>query len=298
MNILKFLFAFVALTIVFQSCGIYDLRTDEIKENGIESANIRKGKMILEKSRKAQGMDKIHDYKTYSFDAFDTWQGMLGKMGKVWKDNETELSFKFRVNSFDGQVQFLDGQDQGTASGLQDWNFYDVKNGKTIFSAKEDKENVRKAFALAAYQYFSEMIDRLYHAPIISYAGEEEFRGQKYDLVFCTWGSPEPHMEHDQYMAWINKETGLLEFAQYSLRESYLKMPGYKLMGGGVELTDFRNIDGVLVPHHHIIYPLNLKEDPEKNLHELKIRDFAFDKFDESELQVDKQKALGDGSKK
>jgi len=298
MKTFKFLFAILGLTILLQSCGIYDLRTDAIKDNGIESANITKGKMILEKAWKAQGMDKIHDYKTYSFQAHDTWQGMLGKMGKIWKDNETQLEFKYRINSFDAQVQFLDGKDKGMSSGLQNWNFYNVKNDQVVFEDRDDKDNIRKVFGIAAYQFFGEMIDRLKNAPIISYAGEDEFRGQNYDLVFCTWGSPEPHMEHDQYMVWINKETGLMDFAQYSLRESYLKMPGYKLMGGAVELTDFRNINGVMIPHHHIIYPLNLKEDPENNLHELKIRDFAFDNFDESDLQVDKKISLGDGSKR
>ena len=55
------------------------------------------------------------------------------------------------------------------------------------------------------------MIDRIKDAPIISYAGEDEFRGKKYDLVFCSWGTEKPHMKHDQYVAWINKETGLME---------------------------------------------------------------------------------------
>lgn len=294
----KFILSLFLTAILFQSCGIYDLRTSEIKRNGIQSANIEKGKMLLEKAWKAQGMDKIHHFKTYSFHGKDTWRGMLGNMGKIWKDKKTELDFKYRINTFDAQVHFLDGKDKGTASGLQNWNYYDIVNGKPIFSEKDSKKNLRKVFGIAAYQYFTEMVDRLKNAPIISYAGEKEFRGKKYDLVFCTWHKAEPHLEHDQYIAWINKETGLMEFTQYTIRESYLKPPGYKKIGGAVEFTDFRNVEGILIPHQQIVYAIKLRENPKNNLHELLISDFAFDKFKETVLQVDKKIPLGDESKK
>lgn len=288
----------IAISLIFlQSCGIYDLRTKELKKNGLQAENIKKGKMILETAWLKHGMDKLSNFKTYSFHGSDTWKGPLGKFGKVWKDNNSELDFKFRINSFDGQVTFLDGKDKGTSSGLQNWNYYDVVNNKAVFSDKDDKKNERKVFGIAAYQYFSEMIDRLKNAPIISYAGEDELRGNKYHLVICTWDKLEPHLEHDQYMAWVNKESGLMEFVQYTIRESYLKPPGYKKIGGGIKFADFKEIDGVLVPHRQIIYALKLRKNRKKNLHELYIKNFEFDKFDETELQVDKNKPLGDKSK-
>lgn len=297
MKNLKFTLCLMFGLFFLQSCGIYDLRTTIIKENGIEAANVEKGKMILEKAWKTQGMDKLNNFKTYSFLGEDTWQGMMGNMGKVWKDKKTKLVFKYRINSFDAQVHFLDGTDQGTASGLQNWNYYDLVKDQVLFSDKNSKKNRRKVFGIAAYQYFSEIADRLKNAPIISYAGQKEFRGQQYELVFCTWDKPEPHMEHDQYLAWINKETHLIEFVQYTIRESYLKPPGYKKIGGGIEFKDFREIDGVLIPHQQIVYALKIRKNPKKNLHQLSISDFQFDDFDEAVLQVDKTIPLGDESK-
>jgi len=254
--------------------------------------------MILDKAWKAQGMDQLSNFKTYSFHGKDIWKGMLGSMGKVWKDKKSELEFKYRINTFDAQVHFLDGKDKGTSSGLQNWDFYDIENEQIIFSDKNKKKNRRKVFGIAAYQYFTEMIDRLKNAPIVSYAGEKEFRGQKYDLVFCTWHKAEPHMEHDQYIAWINKKTGLMDFTQYTIRESYLKPPGYKKIGGAVEFTDFREIEGVKVPHQQIVYAIKMRKNPNKNLHELLISDFQFDDFEETILQVNKNKPLGNESKK
>lgn len=295
----KFLL-FGLITLFFlQSCGIYDLRTKDIKQNGIQPIAEKKGRAILEKAWKAQGMDKLSNFKTYTFHGKDSWKGLLGGMGKIWKDKKSELEFRYRINTFDGQVHFLDGKDKGTFSGLQDWKYYDItEEGTTTFLDKNAKENRRKVFGIAAYQFFTEMIDRLKKAPIILYAGEDEFRGQQYDLVFCTWGKVEPHMENDQYVAWVNKKTGLLDFTQYTIRETYLKPPGYKKIGGAVEFTNYKEVNGILIPHHQIVYAIKLRKKQKKNLHELHISNFKFDAFEETALQVDKNSSLGDASKK
>jgi len=136
------------------------------------------------------------------------------------------------------------------------------------------------------------MIERLKNAPIISYAGEKEMRGKKYDLVFCTWNTSEPHQEADQYIAWINKETGLMDFTQYTIRENYLKVPGGKSLCGGVEFSDFKNIEGVLIAHEQTVYTAKLKK-KKKNLHQLIISDFKFDGFDVEELRLDKELEKG-----
>jgi hypothetical protein len=297
MKNIKLTFGLIVTVLFLQSCSIYDLRTTQIKKNELQTENIEKGKMMLKKAWVKQGMDKLSNFKTYSFQGKDTWKGLLGKSGKVWKDKDSDLEFKYRVNSFDGQVTFLNGTDSGTSSGLQNWKYYDLLNGQPIFSDKNAKKNQRKVFGIAAYQYFSEMINRLKNAPIISYAGEDEHRGQQYDKVFCTWDKPEPHMEHDQYVAWINQKTGLLDFVQYTIRDSYLKPPGYKKIGGGIEFTDFREVEGILIPHKQIIYAVKLRENQNKYLHMLSISNFQFDNFEESVLKVDKKNSLGNKSK-
>jgi hypothetical protein len=272
-----------------QSC-MADLRTKVIKKEGITIENTKKGKAILDRAWKAQGFDKIENHQVYSFKGKDTWKGMLGRMGKVWPDRKTEMNFKYEVGTFDGQVAFLDGKRNGEVAGLQNWNYYEIDDkDQTQFL----KPNKRIKFGLAAYQYFTEMIDRLRSAPIISYAGEKEFKGKKYDLVFVTWNTEKPHQEADQYIAWINKETGLMDYTQYTLRESYLNAPGSKAIVGAVEYGDFREVDGVLIPHEHTVYGFKLKKKKKKNLHQLIIADFKFDNFDVEELRLDKNLAKG-----
>ena len=284
----------IASTLLLQGC-LADIRTDIIKDQGITASNTDKGKAILQKAWKNQGLDQLKNHKVYSFKGEDTWKGMLGRTGKVWPEAKSNLEFKFLIGSFDGQVTFKDGKRAGEQAGLQNWNYYEVADENTLFPEKADKRHV---FGISAFQYFTEMLDRLKQAPIINYAGEGEMRGQKYDLVFCTWHEDDPHMEADQYIAWINQTTGMMDFTQYTIRENYLKTPGYKAFYGGVEFSDFRTVDGIKIPHEQTIYVLNLEENKKKFLHQLIITDFTFDGFDSTDLIVDKNIQEGGNFKK
>ncbi len=274
----------VLVSIVLHSC-MADIRTVFIKKNTVTIENKNKGKQILEKAWKKQGFDKLVNHKVYSLHGSDVWKGMMGKMGKPWTDNKSELDFKFEIGTFNSQISFLDGKRKGESSGLQNWNYYEInQNGELDFG----KTNKKIKFGLSAYHYFFEMIDRMKKAPVIRYAGEKEFRGEKFDLVFCTWGEESPHMEHDQYIAWINQKTGFMEYSEYSLRDNYLKVPGYKAMYGAIELKNFKEVDGIFIPHEQTVYINGIKSKKSKHIHQMIVSDFQFDTFNIKELHPNK----------
>ncbi len=275
MQISKFL-SVVAISIVLQSC-MADLRTTVIKKQGITEEHVAKGKSIIQEAWEKQGFGKLDQFDSYSFRAEDIWQGMMGKMGKPWPEAKSNMLFKFEVGTFDSQVKYLDGKKADYYAGLQSWNYYEFQEGQ---EPQKQKMNKRTRFGLSAYQYFFELLDRMKTAPIISWAGEESFNGEVYDIVFVTWHDPKPHMGNDQYKLLINKRTKLLDYAIYTLRENYLKMPGGRAFYGSVKYDDYRNIDGVLIPHTQTIFLNKPKEKIDKNLHQMTVHDFAFDSFD------------------
>lgn len=268
---------------LLQGC-MADIRTPLIEREGITASNTARGKMLLEKAWKKQGLDQLQQHRTYSFQGKDVWKGLMGKLGKPWPEAKVDLQFRYVIGTFDSQVSFLSGSRTGERAGLQSWRYYEVDPEGTLTFTDY---NERIGFGLSAYQYFFELPDRLLRAPIISYAGEREFRGQWYDQVFVSWEQPEPHREHDQYVLWINRETGLLEFALYTLRETYLKMPGASAFYGSIQFADWQDIDGILIPHRQIVYLNRPKKKPEQHLHQLEIRDFAFDDFPQDQLYPD-----------
>lgn len=282
-QLIKLSIALFVSTFFFQSC-LHDVRSRMLKQEGITAENTAKGKQILDKVWKKQGVDKLEQRSTYAFRGFDTWQGQLAKIGKLWPDLKTNIDFKYQVGTTDGQLTFIDGERKGTIAGLHKSNYYEIKNGETEFLDKNAKSNIRAFFGLSHIQYFTELLGKLRDAPIISYAGQKEFKEKQYDLVFCTWEKPEPHLEHDQYLLWINQKTGLLDYIEYSVREPHVKPPGYKMIGGALEYADYRDVDGVLIPHDQIVYGIKKKTNQNKFLHRLKISDFQFDSFNVEEL--------------
>ena len=261
-----------------------DIRTTLVKKEGQNTTLETKGKALLKSAWEVQGFNNLKNHNVYSFSGHDEWKGLMASVGKLWPDKVMDINFKYQLGTFDGQLQYTSGKHKGEIKGLQNWNYYEIENKDTTFT----KPHSKVQFGLSAFQYFTELVDRLQKAPIILYAGEKDLRGQTYDLVFCTWNSLKPNNDADQYVAWINKKTGLLEFTQYTIRENYLKLPGAKIFYGGVEFSDFKSINGIQIPHTQSIYAFNLKTNEKRFLHRLTISNFAFDNFPLNDLKLNK----------
>ena len=57
-----------------------------------------------------------------------------------------------------------------------------------------------------------------------------------------TWGSLELNRELDQYIIYINKESGLIDRIEYTIRD----MGGFAT--GATNFIDYQLVDGVMVP--------------------------------------------------
>ncbi|MCI5058965.1 MAG: hypothetical protein MRY83_22820 [Flavobacteriales bacterium] len=237
---------------------------------------------ILNEASKKQGLNKLQEYKTYSFIGTDKWRGVLGNLGKLWPNAEARFQMHLVSNSFDGQLKFLDGKREGNVVGLQSDNYYEKRDGEYVF-VKTDKRN---KFGINAYQYFFELAERLSKAELVTMGGTAEMDGQEYDLVFCTWKQLRTHKQNDQYLAWINKENGLLEFCQFTIHDPYLV--GGSMLVGSIAFEDFREIGGVKIPFTQCIYSGKPKSTGKGYLHRLTLETFSFDQINHLELKPNK----------
>lgn len=283
--------AIIFAALAVQGCAIADLRTDALKENSISPSAEERGRSLLKASWKAQGMDQLSNFQTYEVIAQDHWKGLLGSMGNVWPVNQKDMRFRFAVNTFDSQVEVLEGKKKGFIAGQQSWNYYEKEQGKSIeFKEKPDK---RISFGLAAYQYFFELSNRLMRAPIVVYAGERNFEGKTYDMVFASWETIEPHKGHDQYRLWIDRETKLIAFVENTVRENYL--PGAQSLYGTTKYSSYQDVAGVKVPFELSVYLNKPSKKDSRYVHRLSVKTFQFDTFQASELYPNpKLKNVGD----
>lgn len=270
----------VLLALSLSACGLADLRTSAQKEGNLPSDSEEIGAELLERAIKAQGVDKMSNFQNYEVVAVDHWKGLFGTLGKVWPTKKAKLRLRYAIDSFDSQLEFLDGKERGMIAGLQSWNYYEkYEDGEIHFKEKADKKN---RFGLAAFHYFFELPVRLSKAEIVKYVGERAKDGKTYDLVFASWMSEEPNKEADQYVAWINKETGLLEYSEFTIRDSYAAGPAS--IYGAMYYADFREINGVLIPFQQSAFKNSAGSDKEDFLHRLTVESFEFDAFDHALL--------------
>lgn len=279
--------ALVILTLVLipLSCKVADLRTDVMKEASVQDETLQseKGERLLEAAWKKQGMHHLEKHSTYEFQGNESWRTMMGKMANPWGINNEELNFKYAVNTFDGRVEVLSGKEEGSFFGQQAWQYY--TGSEDIRPNFLDKKDKKRAFGLAAFQYFVELPNRLMNAPIKRYAGEREVLGNSYDLVLVTWGEDaKATKEYDQYLCHINKESGLIEIVNYTAHEGHL--PGIHYVYATIKYSDFTLIDDVTIAMKHEGFLFNVK-DGKKPVHTLDMESFAFDTFPKETLYPD-----------
>lgn len=252
-----------------QGCKIADLRTGAI--DAMSANKEQKAIDLLDKVIETQGLTALAQAETYSFKATDNWKGLLALMNPLPEDNEL-MVLRYRPMSFDGQFNYLETKDK-TIYGTQSFKSYEIEeNGELSFKNKE-----KITFSIAAIQYFLELPLRLKEAPILKYAGTQDFEGKTYDLVFATWDKLEPHKEHDQYLLYISQDTGYLSFVNYTIRGMYMPMP--KNMYGSLRLADMQtNADGIIFPGT-LYVQLNKLKKKKRSAHTISIDDLKLNSF-------------------
>lgn len=272
----------IMAAIVLHSCKA-NLLPSSVKKNTNQIELEEKGKALLEASSKAQGFDHFNKHEVYEFVTEDHWQGPMAGMGKLWSNKKTRMLFRYVPNTFDATVEFLDGKKKNKVAGLQSWNYYEKESNQSEANFNV-KSNARYIFGMAAFQYFTEISQRLSNAPIIRYAGEKQFKGTEYELVYVTWESIKPNKDYDQYIVYINKNTKVIEYLSYTLRDNYLKMPGAAVFYGTVHFDNYQEVDGFMVPFEQYVFLGKPKKNDQKYIHKLTLESFQFDGFDAKEL--------------
>lgn len=275
---MKKLLLICVAVLLFQNCKIADLRTPEINTNSPNREE--KAVQLLERVITNYNLDKLAEAESYSLKATDNWRGLYAIVNPFPKDNAL-MELRYRPNSFDGQFNYLESNNKNVY-GVQSFNHYKIDE-KGVIKFKK-KESV--VFTLPAIQYFFELPLRLQNAPILKYAGTQEFEGKVYDLVFATWERLEPHKEHDQYLLYLDRNTGNLSFASYTVRGMYLPAP--KNIFGSIRFAELNtNPDGITYPSKMFIQLNKLKKE-KRTLHTVTVDDLRINSFELSKLYPDR----------
>jgi len=260
---------------------VTDLRPDSLSTDTLTAEAAQRGRQLLAQAAERHGRSAWEIHSTLDLLATDTWFGLIARTRfNPWSLSEQKLRMLLLRGTWSSRVELLSGPDTGTVWGIQSWHPYRAESS----GAPRFADDPTIQFYLPTYQYFIEAAFRLGTAEIVADIGEARDQGETYDRVFATWGSVEAHIEHDQYIVWISRDSGFIERFEYTVRD----FGG--VAAGATRYSDYRSIDGVMVPHRlsiRLVMPGGL----ESEAHVLEIERAVWDTVDEALLRPNRELA-------
>jgi len=233
---MKNLLLLLGTAMLLSGC-LADIRTVDLKNEEFTKANREKGRNLLQAMAEAHGVQAYQQHKSVSAVLRDEWSNGVAKLFAMpWHANNELVQLDYWINTYDSSLQFKEGKAKGTIWGIQNWATY-TRQSKT--ATPVFKKNKAVKFWLPTIQYFIAMPFAIQEATVVSYAGEATVNDKKYDLVAASWETLAPQKNIDQYLLWINRETKLLDYAQYTVRDMF------SFITGTMTYEDYRAVDGV-----------------------------------------------------
>ena len=218
-------------------CTVADLRPLKMQDQGVTDIDKQKGKLLLEQMVVAMydALKPSARISAVKLTLRDEWPAFFSRnFSMPWQDSPTQLELQTR--GFGKKLQLQAPEKE----------FLIQELGK----APEGQDRQVSLFMRLLWQFmfFAEYAQRF---ELQAYAGSAAAIGNGYELVLLTTGSFKASNEHDQYLLWINQQSHTLDFIQYTMREHNPSLYGT------MHLTDYRKINGIIIPHRHSLmnYP-------------------------------------------
>lgn len=269
-------------------CTTADLRTEELKEEGLTEARAERGRALLREVAARQGLGAWRTHTTLQYEAVDHWAwGWFSQ--EWWPANPQRFRAEMLLGTFTSRVELLDGAERGTVWGIQQWQAYTRSPSGTPM---QSSEATAIEFYLPTLHYFMELPFRLLRADVIAYAGERTLNGETYDLVLVTWDQLAPSLQHDQYLLWIDRATRRLEMCRYTLRDAF------DWAAGTIFFDGYRTVQGVSIPFRQTVTlesPSEVERPVDENyFHQVVVDTARFDATTRADLVVDSLGAPAD----
>jgi hypothetical protein len=259
-----------------------DLRPDALHDR-VAPKSAPQAQALLDAARDAAHRDGATPWTELSgieVSVHDEFFGLTGSFACPWPENPQTFTYRFRPAVEKGVVRFKDGDQTEWRWGIHDWNTWKQEGGEEPFY-EQDQDVL---FWLPTLQYFLETAIRLREAEIVDVGGEIELDGKTHQRVYLTWQSYEPNDTVDQYLAYLDAETGRLTRVDFTVRD----VAGFLV--GTAAYSDFREVGDYVLP-----YLIEIGDDPPGNLlHRYTIREWKPGvELTESEYAPDPKRAPG-----
>ena len=232
-----------------------DIRPNLIKDNITEEQR-QQGKDLLKEVQDAYG--GINHWLAQGIGIYDQtadwYDDKLGVSG--WDELPQQFEMTSTLGTDNSKFKLLYGPNKDQVWGVEDCNTYEEVDGQKRFEL-----NKKYRHKLIYKNYWFQFPFRISEAPIIVYAGEQEVHNETYDLIYATWGSDAANRKYDQYVMYVNKDTKMIEWLHFTLREKI------NFIHITCRFSDFQKINGIVSPFTQYV-TLGSPESNGRKMHE------------------------------
>ncbi|MEM7136758.1 MAG: hypothetical protein AAF500_09285 [Myxococcota bacterium] len=218
-----------------------DIRPDGMRSVRGDDAEARER---LEEVRAAHGASAWENYGVMEVAFDDDWPFWLTRTAlSPWDVPEQQLRAKLLRRSWTTEMTLLNGDQPGKRWGVQSWKTWTAPpSGVASF---EPSWVIRTM--VPGLRYFLELPLAQDTATLVQDAGEVTVGDETYERLYVTWRRASPQRDLDQYVLWIEPDSGLVERVDFTIRA----LSG--LAVARADFRDYRDFGGVKVPSEIVI---------------------------------------------
>ncbi|WCL49334.1 LBF_0142 family lipoprotein [Leptospira sp. GIMC2001] len=243
---------FLFITFLQISCAIADLRTD-LLINGDVPADIQKKARDLLSDPIDPSLSPLKWSKVEALEFYmvDYWNSSLVRFFTPVPEPVQAMKVRLSLNNTNMDITFTDGSQRGKIYGLENGEPFVIEDasGKVFIKDSEVKVYLE---SLRLYLLLPTMLHK-YES--LAYLGEIGLGDHFYHEIFATNGSFEISENHDQYISYTRKDTGAIEFIQFTYRDVF---DSYR---GVIHYENYTLVDGKSIPMKIAITNSLLDED-------------------------------------
>lgn len=227
--------------------------------------------------RQAHGAASWSRSQTMEVVFYDDWPFALTRIALApWSEPRQKIRGRLLRRSWTTELELLDGHDRGERWGLQSWNAWRAAPD----SDPSFESSWLVSTVVAGLRYFLELPLPQDTATFVQTASSAEVAGKTYERLYVTWNRSEPQRDFDQYLLWIDPDSGLVARVDFTVRAlsgfavARARFEDYHDVGG-VKLASRITIDGVLPTGHTL------------PIHTLEVESRHFDEFEVAAIRPD-----------
>ena len=233
----------IAATTVSCAAELSDIRPEAIRPRNPSADRQTQGRNLLAEMFEAHGgIDRWRQFNFVTAKVSDEWfNSLFWTLAAPYTENPEYVAVAAYTRTFPhGRIEFTGGRNAGetwVADG-------DVNHRKALGESPE-------VVATADDGLFASFVHNflvwpnfpfiLASADRVAHVGSEQWRGQRYEKVFISWGDFGPQADVDQWILWINAESNMLERVWFTIR-----LAGKDAVGG-YNFKEFEEVQGLKV---------------------------------------------------